>query len=127
MAEELQKLQQAISQLRDHSLPRVYDQLDIMRNDFKDTLKISSDNFKGGLKRINDNFEKILDLLENLKIWKAEVNLKIEPLYGLETKHAIVAGKVDTMSKVLWGIGGLLLTGLAGFGSWIFSKVVEGK
>ncbi|MFA4871414.1 MAG: hypothetical protein WC623_24660 [Pedobacter sp.] len=87
------------------------------------TIKRVHDRIDAVNSTIDKNFEKMFDFFKEFQIWKAETNVRLQPLIGLETKHAVVEGKVSTIGKVLWGVGAAALSSLG----WLFSQVIGGK
>lgn len=95
--------EQELSYIRNVSLPRIHERLD----------------------DICSNVGKLLTFFEDMRVWKVQKEMEIQPLLGLHEKHTIISGKVENMSKIMWAIGGVLLTGIVGLCGWLFNQIVN--
>lgn len=95
--------EQETSYIRNVSLPRIHERLD----------------------DICTHMAKLLTFFEDMRGWKIQKEMEIKPLLGLHEKHMIVSGKVDTMSRIMWGIGTVLSAGIIGLGGWLFTQIVS--
>lgn len=100
MAED--RLEQQIAQLRDVSLPRMYEIMDAMKGDIR----------------------KILDLFAGMDKRQSISEVRVEPLTGIVEKQTVLETKMKTISGILWGIGSILTAGIIGLGGWLFSLIV---
>lgn len=100
--EDIQELKQEIKQLRDNSLPRLYAVIDEMKKDI----------------------QKILENLSTIHTRQSITESKIEPLLNIPIRQVEIETKVKTISGVLWGLGGLISTGIVGFFGWLFSVII---